>query len=1077
MPKRSDIKSILIIGAGPIVIGQACEFDYSGTQACKALKEEGYKVLLINSNPATIMTDPNVADITYIEPITLEILSHIIEKERPDAILSTVGGQTALNMAMQLAKTGILQKFNVELIGANVDAIEKAENRQLFKSVIKDLGLACPKNTIVKSMKEAKACLKKFKFPLIVRPSFTLGGTGGGIAYSKEEFLEIAKNGLNVSPTGEILIDESVIGWKEYELEVMRDKADNCIIVCSIENIDPMGTHTGDSITVAPALTLTDKEYQKMRNAAIAILRAIGIDSGGSNVQFAVNPEDGTMFVIEMNPRVSRSSALASKATGFPIAKVAAKLAVGLTLDEIINDCTKNTSAAFEPVIDYIVTKIPRFSFEKFEDAKKELSISMKSVGEVMAIGRSFPESIQKALRSLEIGLTGFDETPFINKSHLEIKQALRQSLPSRLLIIADALRAGFSTNEINQLTRYDKWFINQIRLIVEEERYIKKNGLPKEKSVIHHLKQLGFSDARLAYLCSLSNEDIMHLRHSLDVRPVYKSVDTCAAEFASKVSYFYSSYEGDGLNKAECESIPSNKKKVIILGSGPNRIGQGIEFDYACVHAAQSLKDIGIEAIMINCNPETVSTDYDICDKLYFEPVTFEDILEIIDLEMTKGELLGVNVQFGGQTPLKLAQYLTNNSIPILGTSTTSINCTENRKQFQQLLQELKLKYPKNYTCNNIKEVKEVANILHYPVIVRPSYVLSGTGMEIFEDAKSLILYTQTNSNVFENGPILIDVFLTEAIEVDVDAVSDCTDVYIAGIMQHVEEAGIHSGDSACSIPPYSLNSKIIEEIKLQTRILANELGIIGFINIQFAIKENQIYILEVNPRASRTVPIVAKATGMHIAKVANLLMIGKTLKELQLVDLKYETLLQNLISVKMPVFPFKRFPESKIFLGPEMKSTGEVMCRDKQFDSAYAKALIACGNTIPTSGTILISALDANCSKLLQPINNLHNLGFRILILNNRDDETKILGAKLIQIDDAIDNYLKLFTDEEVRLVISTNNSKNSHLNDFTLRKAALLNNILCVMTVPGTIALIRAIVRLKCYKDFEVYPLQVI
>ncbi|HUJ98049.1 MAG TPA: carbamoyl-phosphate synthase large subunit, partial [Stellaceae bacterium] len=924
MPKRTDIKSILIIGAGPIVIGQACEFDYSGAQACKALKEEGYRIILVNSNPATIMTDPGLADATYIEPITPEIVERIIAKERPDALLPTMGGQTALNTAMALARSGALARHGVELIGAKEDAIAKAEDRQLFREAMDKIGLASPKSRLVRSPEEAIAALAVVGLPAIIRPSFTLGGTGGGIAYNNTEFEEIVRGGLRASPTHEVLIEESVLGWKEYEMEVVRDRADNCIIICSIENVDPMGVHTGDSVTVAPALTLTDKEYQRMRDASIAVLREIGVDTGGSNVQFAVNPADGRLVIIEMNPRVSRSSALASKATGFPIAKVAAKLAVGYTLDELKNEITRITPASFEPTIDYVVTKMPRFTFEKFPGAEAILSTSMKSVGEAMAIGRSFAESVQKALRSMETGLTGFNEIEIPGATGGDrnaVRAALAKATPDRLLVIAQAYRMGLGTEEIHAACKYDPWFLEQVRAIVAAEAAVSVDGLPQDGPGLLRLKQLGFSDARLAELAGIAESEVAKLRARRGIHPVYKRIDTCAAEFPSLTPYMYSTYEGDGMAPPEDEAEPSERRKVVILGGGPNRIGQGIEFDYCCVHAAYSLKEAGIETIMVNCNPETVSTDYDTSDRLYFEPLTAEDVIELVRVEERRGTLAGVIVQLGGQTPLKLAQALEDAKIPILGTSPDAIDLAEDRRRFQELLERLGLKQPENGTASSAAEAVMVAQRIGYPVVIRPSYVLGGRAMEIVHEPAGLARYMANAVKVSGRNPVLIDRYLQDAIEVDVDALADGSDVAIAGIMEHIEEAGIHSGDSACSLPPYSLPPAVITDIEQQTAALARALGVVGLMNVQYAVKDSTVYVLEVNPRASRTVPFVAKATGVPVAKIAARVMAGERLAGFAL-DRKR----RRAVAVKEAVFPFARFPGVDLILGPEMKSTGEV-------------------------------------------------------------------------------------------------------------------------------------------------------
>ncbi len=969
MPKRTDISSILVIGAGPIVIGQACEFDYSGTQAIKALKEDGYRIVLVNSNPATIMTDPELADATYVEPITPEIVAKIIEKERPDAILPTMGGQTALNTALALFNDGTLAKYGVEMIGADAEAIDKAEDRLKFRDAMTKIGLESARSAIAHTVEEALAGLERTGLPAIIRPSFTMGGSGGGIAYNREEFLEIVRRGLDLSPTTEVLIEESLIGWKEYEMEVVRDRADNAIIICSIENIDPMGVHTGDSITVAPALTLTDKEYQIMRNASIACLREIGVETGGSNVQFAVNPKDGRLIVIEMNPRVSRSSALASKATGFPIAKVAAKLAVGYTLDEIMNDITGATPASFEPTIDYVVTKIPRFAFEKFKGAEAVLSTAMKSVGEVMAIGRNIHESMQKALRGLETGLSGFNMVDrLVGAPRAEIEAALAVATPDRLLVAAQALREGFTVAEVHALAKYDPWFLERIAEIVAAEEDVCRNGLPIEAAGMRRLKAMGFSDKRLAYLAlksanlregmdrgvargsglvhdavvamtgGVTEQEVRALRHRLGVRPVFKRIDTCAAEFNAKTPYMYSTYEAPSFGEPECESQPTDRKKVVILGGGPNRIGQGIEFDYCCCHACFALADVGFETIMVNCNPETVSTDYDTSDRLYFEPLTAEDVLEILHVEQQNGTLAGVIVQFGGQTPLNLAQALQDAGIPILGTSPDAIDLAEDRERFAALVNKLGLLQPANGLARSREEAIVAAERIGYPVLMRPSYVLGGRAMEIVDGRAQLEEYIQTAVQVSGESPVLIDQYLRDAIEVDVDAISDGTDVTVAGVLQHIEEAGVHSGDSACSIPPYSLSDAIIAEIERQTVALAKALSVVGLMNIQFAVKDGLVYLIEVNPRASRTVPFVAKAIGAPIAKIAARVMAGEKLADLPKVDRHIDY-----FAVKEAVFPFNRFPGVDPVLSPEMKSTGEVMGIDPDFTLAFAKSQLA--------------------------------------------------------------------------------------------------------------------------------------
>ncbi|MBX6743307.1 MAG: carbamoyl-phosphate synthase large subunit, partial [Acetobacteraceae bacterium] len=959
MPKRTDIKSILIIGAGPIVIGQACEFDYSGAQACKALRSEGYRVILVNSNPATIMTDPGLADATYIEPITPEIVEKIIAKERPDAVLPTMGGQTALNTAMKLAAAGVLEKYGCELIGAKAEVIDKAEDRQKFRDAMAKIGIESPRSAIAHSMAEAWEGLEHVRLPCVIRPSFTLGGTGGGIAYNREEFEQIVAAGLDASMTKEVLIEESVLGWKEFEMEVVRDRADNCIIICSIENLDAMGVHTGDSITVAPALTLTDKEYQRMRDASIACLREIGVDTGGSNVQFAINPADGRMVIIEMNPRVSRSSALASKATGFPIAKVAAKLAVGYTLDELANDITKVTPASFEPTIDYVVVKIPRFTFEKFPGTPATLTTSMKSVGEAMAIGRSFAEALQKGLRSLETGLSGLDEVAAPGDGSAQaFHAALATPKPDRVLMAAQAMRAGVSLEEIHEACKFDPWFLREIERIVQAEQEVRTGGLPRNATALRRLKALGFSDRRLAQLAGVKEADVQALRDRLGVHPVYKRIDTCAAEFASETPYMYSTYEGS-FGTPVCESRPTDRKKIVILGGGPNRIGQGIEFDYCCVHAAYALKEAGFETIMVNCNPETVSTDYDTSDRLYFEPLTGEDVIALIRKEQEKGELLGCIVQYGGQTPLKLSQALHKAGIPILGTSAEAIDIAEDRERFQQLLRGLGLKQPQNGTARTLEEAEQEAERIGYPVVVRPSYVLGGRAMEIAHNREQLLRFGQEAVKVSGENPILIDQYLADAIEVDVDCIADAEGaVYVAGVMEHIEEAGIHSGDSACSLPPYSLPPAIVTELKAETESMARALKVRGLMNVQYAVKDGEIFVLEVNPRASRTVPFVAKATGVPVAKIGARVMAGAKLSEFDLDD----AAISRHVAVKEAVFPFNRFPNVDVILGPEMKSTGEVMGLDASFERAFAKSQLGAGVKLPLSGTAFISVKDSD-------------------------------------------------------------------------------------------------------------------
>ncbi|MGE0046735.1 MAG: carbamoyl-phosphate synthase large subunit, partial [Hyphomonadaceae bacterium] len=983
MPKRTDLNSILIIGAGPIVIGQACEFDYSGVQAVKALKAEGYRVILVNSNPATIMTDPGLADATYIEPITPEIVAKIIEKERPDALLPTMGGQTALNCALDLERAGVLKKFKVEMIGAKADVIEKAEHRQKFRDAMDKIGLESPRSRLCNTMDEALAALEFVQLPSIIRPSLTLGGLGGGVAYNLEEFQEIVARGLAASPITEVLVEESIIGWKEFEMEVVRDKADNCIIICSIENIDPMGVHTGDSITVAPALTLTDREYQIMRNASIAVLREIGVETGGSNVQFAVNPRDGRMVVIEMNPRVSRSSALASKATGFPIAKVAAKLAIGYTLDEIANDITGGaTPASFEPTIDYVVTKIPRFAFERFPGADSTLTTSMKSVGEAMAIGRTFQESLQKALRSLDIGLSGLDEIAVGGASdedagRLAVRERLIAPKPDRLLVAAEALRRGLSVEEICAASHYDPWFVRQIAEIIEAEKRVRADGLPKEAPAMRALKAQGFSDRRLAKLTGTSERAVRDARRKLGVRPQFKRIDSCAAEFLATTPYMYSTYEtGLYLDEPECESEPTNRDKIIILGGGPNRIGQGIEFDYCCCHASFACAEIGVESIMINCNPETVSTDYDTSDRLYFEPLTSEDVLEIIETEKANGTIRGLIVQFGGQTPLNLAKPLEEEGAPILGTSVDAIDLAEDRERFQALLQKIGMKQPENTTARSAEEALNGARAIGFPVVLRPSFVLGGRAMEIVHDEDGLKRYITEAVQASNERPVLIDRYLRDAIEVDVDALCDGKDVFVAGVMEHIEEAGIHSGDSACALPPYTLSKKLIGEIEEETKKLALALNVQGLINIQFAVKDGEIFVLEANPRASRTAPFVAKAINRPIAAAAAKIMAGATIKELKL-----DRPSKGHVAVKEAVFPFGRFPGVDPILGPEMRSTGEVMGLDQSFAAAFAKSQIASGSTLPTAGAVFISVKDGDKKAMIGVAKDLIELGFTIL------------------------------------------------------------------------------------------------
>ena len=1060
MPKRTDIKSILVIGAGPIVIGQACEFDYSGTQACKILKEDGYKVFLVNSNPATIMTDPDTADKIFIEPITAESVSKIIEKEKPDAILPTVGGQTALNCALELDSIGILNKYNVEMLGAKADSIDKAENRERFNKAMAKIGLDVPRNVVVQSMEEAYKALETIGLPAIVRPSFTLGGSGGGIANTKEEFEAIVTNGLKLSPTNEVLIDESILGWKEYEMEVVRDQADNSIIICSIENIDPMGTHTGDSITVAPALTLTDKEYQIMRDASIAVLKEIGVETGGSNVQFAVNPDTGKLVVIEMNPRVSRSSALASKATGYPIAKVAARLAVGYTLAEIDNDITKVTPASFEPTIDYIVTKIPRFTFEKFPSDPANLSSQMKSVGEAMSIGRSFAESLQKGLISLETGLTGLNEIKIegydINKSFYQNKEVIIASLkelsPKRLLRVAQAIRYGLSDEDIYEATKIDYWFIEQIKNIVLAENELRKNGLPNDKEVFVEYKNMGFSDARIAELINRTERYVRHFRFEKDIFPVYKKVDTCAAEFESKSSYLYSTYETYSFEECvrDCESEVTENKKVVILGGGPNRIGQGIEFDYACVHAAKSLAEEKIETIMINCNPETVSTDYDTSDKLYFEPLCSERVIDIIKNEMKKGELLGVIVQFGGQTPLKLVSSLYDSNIPILGTDPDKIDLAEDRERFKELLEKLNLRQPINAIAYSIQELNKTINKVGYPVVVRPSNVLGGRAMEIVQSKKELDIYIAQNGDCILEGPILIDKFLDNAIELDVDALADGEEVFVAGIMEHIEEAGIHSGDSSCSIPTRSLSNEQIQEVTDSTIRLAKELNVIGLMNVQYAYQDGQLYVIEVNPRASRTVPFVAKSTGNSLANLATKIMVGKKIGEFNL-----NNPIPSHFSVKAPVFPFARFSNVDSYLGPEMKSTGEAMGIDKTFGVAFYKSQEMAFNKLPLKGNVFVTVKKDDREKILLAIKSLVHNGFNIFATKGTKrflTENNIESTLMNKIaENSEDNGVKALEIGKIDFLMNTS-LREELSQSLALRRAAIMNRVPYLTTVNG-------------------------
>ncbi len=1076
MPKRTDITSIAIIGAGPIVIGQACEFDYSGAQACKALKQEGYRVVLVNSNPATIMTDPELADATYVEPITPEIVARILEAERPDALLPTMGGQTALNTAIALHEDGTLDRLGIELIGAKPDVIAKAEDRLLFRQAMDRIGLESPRSRLVESRAEAEAALDVVGLPAIIRPSFTLGGAGGGIAYNLNEYEEIVRNGLRLSPVHQVLVEESVLGWKEFEMEVVRDNADNCIIICSIENVDPMGVHTGDSITVAPALTLTDKEYQRLRNASIAVLREIGVDTGGSNVQFAVNPETGRLVVIEMNPRVSRSSALASKATGFPIAKVAARLAVGYTLDELDNDITRVTPASFEPTIDYVVTKMPRFTFEKFAGADPLLTTSMKSVGEAMAIGRTFQESLQKALRSMETGLTGLNEVEIPSYADEGdpnlIRAALSRPTSDRILVIAQAMRLGLPRDVIQTACRFDPWFLDQIAELVEAEQGLARDGLPEETRDWLRLKQMGFSDARLAELTGTSEAAVADRRRAVGALPVYKRIDTCAAEFASTTPYMYGCYEGTGLVPAECEAEPSDRDKVIILGGGPNRIGQGIEFDYCCVHAAYALREGGFETIMVNCNPETVSTDYDTSDRLYFEPLTAEDVIELARVEQSSGRLLGVIVQFGGQTPLKLAHDLEEAGIPILGTPKDAIDLAEDRERFKDLLHRLGLTQPANGIARSVDEAEAIAAEIGYPVLIRPSYVLGGRAMEIVHDRDSLHRYVDTAVTVSGKTPVLIDSYLQGAIEVDVDAVCDGDRVYVAGIMEHIEEAGIHSGDSACALPPHSLDRAVIADIEEQTRRLAMGLGVVGLMNVQFAVKDGTVYIIEVNPRASRTVPFVAKATGTPIAKIAARVMAGAKLGDFALTGPTPPH-----TAVKEAVFPFARFPGVDTLLGPEMKSTGEVMGLDRDFGRAFAKAQLGASVELPAIGTVFLSVRNQDKDAIVPLAEKLDVMGFSLIATSGTSDRLAAAGLPVTRINKVLEgqpHVVDAMINGDVQLVINTTDGAQAIRDSFSLRRTALVNNIPYYTTVAGAGAAVEAIAALKAGR-LEVAPLQ--
>ena len=1103
MPKRTDISSILVIGAGPIVIGQACEFDYSGTQAIKALREEGYRIVLVNSNPATIMTDPELADATYVEPITPEIVAKIIEKERPDAVLPTMGGQTALNTALALFNDGTLAKYGVQMIGADAEAIDKAEDRLKFRDAMDKIGLESARSAIAHTLEEALAGLEATGLPAIIRPSFTMGGSGGGIAYNRAEFEEIVRKGLDASPTTEVLIEESLLGWKEYEMEVVRDRNDNCIIICSIENVDPMGVHTGDSITVAPALTLTDKEYQIMRNASIAVLREIGVETGGSNVQFAVNPRDGRLVVIEMNPRVSRSSALASKATGFPIAKVAAKLAVGYTLDEIINDITGATPASFEPTIDYVVTKIPRFAFEKFKGAEPILSTAMKSVGEVMAIGRNIHESMQKALRGLETGLSGFNQVDaLVGAPRDEIEAALARATPDRLLVAAQALREGFTVAEVHAIAKYDPWFLERIAEIIEAEEEVCRGGLPQDAAGMRRLKSMGFSDKRLAWLAlksanlhggmdrsiarssgliheavaamtgGVTEEEVRKHRHKLGVRPVFKRIDTCAAEFEAKTPYMYSSYEAPSFGEPENEAMPSDRRKIVILGGGPNRIGQGIEFDYCCCHACFALADAGYETIMVNCNPETVSTDYDTSDRLYFEPLTAEDVLEILHVEQQNGTLVGVIVQFGGQTPLNLANALEQAGIPILGTSPDAIDLAEDRERFAALVTKLGLHQPANGIARSRDEAIKVAERIGYPVLMRPSYVLGGRAMEIVDGPAQLDDYIQTAVQVSGDSPVLIDQYLRDAIEVDVDAISDGTDVTVAGVLQHIEEAGVHSGDSACSIPPYSLPDEIIAEIERQTAALARALSVVGLMNIQFAVKDGLVYLIEVNPRASRTVPFVAKAIGAPVAKIAARVMAGEKLADLPRIDRAIDY-----VAVKEAVFPFNRFPGIDPVLSPEMKSTGEVMGIDRDFVTAFAKSQLGAGNVLPKSGSLFVSVKDSDKPVVLPGVKLLADHGFAIVATGGTADYLSAHGVEVERVNKVAQgrpHIVDRIKDGGIDLIFNTTEGWQSLKDSQPIRASALNQKIPYFTTAPASVAAAQAIVALAT-RSLEVRPLQ--
>jgi carbamoyl-phosphate synthase large subunit len=1073
MPKRTDIHSILIIGAGPIVIGQACEFDYSGAQACKALREEGYRVILINSNPATIMTDPSLADATYIEPITPEIVERIIMREKPDALLPTMGGQTALNTALALDRAGTLARLGVELIGAKADVIDRAEDRLKFRDAMTEIGIESPKSAIAHTLAEAREALALVGLPAVIRPSFTLGGTGGGIAYNKTEFERIVAGGLEASPTTEVLIEESVLGWKEYEMEVVRDSADNCIIICSIENVDPMGVHTGDSVTVAPALTLTDKEYQRMRDASVACLRKIGVDTGGSNVQFGLNPADGRMVIIEMNPRVSRSSALASKATGFPIAKIAAKLAVGYTLDELRNDITRTTPASFEPTIDYVVVKIPRFTFEKFPGTPALLSTSMKSVGEAMAIGRSFAEALQKGLRSMETGFSGLDEIEAPGDGSAEAyRTALSAPRPDRLVMAAQAIRAGLSLEEIHDCCKFDPWFLGELKRVVAAEAEIRAHGLPRTARQWRQIKALGFSDQQLAKLGGLTAAAISDLRARHGVRPVYKRIDTCAAEFASATPYMYSTYE-TGFAAPVCESDPTDRRKVIILGGGPNRIGQGIEFDYCCVHAAYALKDAGFETIMVNCNPETVSTDYDTSDRLYFEPLTAEDVIALIRREQENGTVLGCIVQYGGQTPLKLSQSLAAAGIPLLGTSADAIDIAEDRERFQVLLHKLGLRQPENGIARSTEEAEAITERIGFPVVIRPSYVLGGRAMEIVHDRTQLARYMREAVRVSGENPVLIDRYLNDAIEVDVDCIADGDQVFVAGVMEHIEEAGIHSGDSACSLPPYSLSPAIVEELKGETVAMARALNVVGLMNVQYAIKDETIYVLEVNPRASRTVPFVAKATGVAVAKIGAQVMAGAKLASFDLEDHAGGPH----VAVKESVFPFARFPEVDTILGPEMKSTGEVLGLDTSFARAFAKAQLGAGVRLPMAGSVFLSVKDSDKAALVPLARRLTEMGFGIIATRGTAARIREAGLEVRQVGKVLEgrpHCVDAIQSGEIQMVINTASTPQSISDSFDIRRNALTQGVPHFTTIAGARAAVHAVAAMKS-GPLEVAPLQ--